>query len=197
MRALPTSLSMVCWHHIVLHPWLPKTTNLTTSSSSSDSHKYQVVFNPAHEPLIISNADRYEDWREAIKVEIQVLCSNSTWFVVSFHHSMNVLVAIGCTRSSVVLMVALNAMRLSWLQKVLVSKKVLITLSRVVKQATVQLIFTVVVLRGWKINQLDIHNVFLNKTLNKEVYMQQPPGFVDSNHSFYVWWLHKSLYGLK
>jgi hypothetical protein len=27
--------------------------------------------------------------------------------------------------------------------------------------------------------------------------MQQPPGFVDSNHSFYVWWLHKSLYGLK
>jgi hypothetical protein len=72
------------------------------------------------------------------------------------------------------LMVALNAMRLSWLQKVLVSRKVLITWSRVVKQATVQLIFTVVVLRVWKINQFDIHNVFLNKTLNKEVYMQQP-----------------------
>ena len=94
-------------------------------------------------------------------------------------------------------MVALNAMRLSWLQKVLVSRKVLITLSRVVKQATVQLIFIVVVLRDWKINQFDIYIVFLNKTLNKEVYMQQPPGFVDSNHTSYMWRLHKSLYGLK
>jgi len=93
IRALLTSLSMVCWHHIVLYPRLPKTATLTASLSSFDSHKSRVVFNLVHEPLIISNADRYEDWRDAIKAEIQVLCSNGTWFVVCFHHSTNV---VGC-----------------------------------------------------------------------------------------------------
>jgi hypothetical protein len=39
-------------------------------------------------------------------------------------------------------------------------------------QATAQLIFIVTVSRGWKINQLDIHNVFLNGTYDKEVYIQ-------------------------
>jgi hypothetical protein len=46
------------------------------------------------------------------------------------------------------------------------------TFSPDVKQVTILLIFTVAVLRVWKINQLDIHNIFLNETLNEEVYMQ-------------------------
>jgi hypothetical protein len=37
-----------------------------------------------------SSADRYEAWQDAIKVEIQALRSNKTWFLVPFHHSMNV-----------------------------------------------------------------------------------------------------------
>ena len=46
------------------------------------------------------------------------------------------------------------------------------TFSPIVKQATAQLIFIVTVSRGWKINQLDIHNAFLNGTCDKEVYIQ-------------------------
>jgi hypothetical protein len=34
-------------------------------------------------------------------------------------------------------------------------------------------------------------------TLDKEIYMQHSPGFVDSILSSHVCWLHKSLYGLK
>jgi len=67
----------------------------------------------------------------------------------------------------------------------------------VIKQATIILIFSIVVSHNWKIHQLDIHNVFLNDVLTKEVYMKQPSGFVDSAFPSHVCRLHKSLYGLK
>ena len=57
--------------------------------------------------------------------------------------------------------------------------------------------FSIAVLSGWKIHQLDIHNAFLNGVLDEEVHMKQPPGFVDSALPGHVYRLHKSLYGLK
>ncbi|KAL9257397.1 Retrovirus-related Pol polyprotein from transposon RE1-like protein [Drosera capensis] len=50
---------------------------------------------------------------------------------------------------------------------------------------------------GWQIKQLHVKNVFLHGYLNEIVYMQQPPGFVDSTHPSYVCHLRRSLYGLK
>jgi len=54
------------------------------------------------------------------------------------------------------------------------------TFSLVVKPATVRLVFSIAVPCNWKIYQLNIHNVFLNDVLAEEVYIKQPPGFVDS-----------------
>jgi len=56
---------------------------------------------------------------------------------------------------------------------------------------------SIAVLRNWKIHQLDIHNAFLNGVIVKEVYMKQPPGFVDPALFSYMCRLHKCLYGLK
>ena len=57
--------------------------------------------------------------------------------------------------------------------------------------------FSIAVSRNWKIHQLDIHSAFLNYVLTEEVYIKQPPGFVDSAFPSHVCWLYKSLYGLK
>ena len=51
--------------------------------------------------------------------------------------------------------------------------------------------------RGWNINQLNVNNAFLQWSLSKEVYMTQPPGFVDLNFSSHVCRLRKAIYGLK
>jgi len=68
-----------------------KKTNLTAYSASSNNHKSREFFSSAYEPLTFYDADRYEAWRDAMKTEIQVLCSNNIWFLVFFNHSMNVI----------------------------------------------------------------------------------------------------------
>jgi hypothetical protein len=71
------------------------------------------------------------------------------------------------------------------------------TFSPVIKQAIVRLVFSIVISCDWKIHQFDIHHAFLNGVLDEEVYMKQPPGFVDYALPSHVCRLHKSLYGLK
>lgn len=65
-----------------------------------------------------------------------------------------------------------------------------------VKAATIWLILSIAVSRGWSLLQLDVQNAFLDGVLEEEVYMQQPPGYADKSHPNYVCKLDKALYGL-
>jgi histone deacetylase 1/2 len=67
----------------------------------------------------------------------------------------------------------------------------------VVKAATIRLILSIAVSRGWSLRQLDVQNAFLHGVLEEEVYMQQPPGYENKTHPNYVCKLDKALYGLK
>ncbi|KAI0488020.1 hypothetical protein KFK09_027843 [Dendrobium nobile] len=59
------------------------------------------------------------------------------------------------------------------------------------------MLLTIALNRKWSIHQLDVSNTFLHGDLPDNVYMRQPPGFVDPNKPDAVCKLHKSLYGLK
>ncbi|XP_074306191.1 uncharacterized protein LOC141641430 [Silene latifolia] len=51
--------------------------------------------------------------------------------------------------------------------------------------------------KGIKLFQMDVKTAFLNGYLNEEVFVEQPPGFLDSKFQNHVFKLDKALYGLK
>ncbi|WKA10976.1 hypothetical protein VitviT2T_028515 [Vitis vinifera] len=71
------------------------------------------------------------------------------------------------------------------------------TFSPVAKLTSVRLFISIVAPQQWMIHQLDIKNAFLHDDLEKEVYMEQPPGFVAQMEYEKVCCLEKALYGLK
>lgn len=71
------------------------------------------------------------------------------------------------------------------------------TFSPVVKPATIRSVLDIALNHGWDIQQLDIKNAFLHGNISEDIYMHQPPGFVDKEYPHYVCKLEKALYGLK
>ena len=53
------------------------------------------------------------------------------------------------------------------------------TLSLVIKAITVRVVLSLIVTNRWPLRQLDVKNAFLNGTLTENVYMEQPPEYID------------------
>jgi Reverse transcriptase (RNA-dependent DNA polymerase) len=69
--------------------------------------------------------------------------------------------------------------------------------SFVVKPVTIRTLLTIALSKGWPLHQLYVNNVFLHEDLQEQVYMAQPPSFINQDNPNYVCRLKKALYGLK
>ena len=71
------------------------------------------------------------------------------------------------------------------------------TFAPVARLEAIRLFLAYAAHKDFKVFQMDVKSAFLNGKLNEEVYVEQPPGFADSQHPNYVFKLEKALYGLK
>jgi histone deacetylase 1/2 len=182
------------------HPKTRSQTGIFKPKIYTDATVRYANYTSTGEPSNIDEALGDPKWKQAMQEEIDALHKNGTWHLVPYKRGMNV---INC----------------KWVWKIkrkadgsidrhkgrLVAKGFKQrygldyedTFSPVVKIATIRLVLSVAISRGWCLRQLDVQNTFLHDILEEEVCMRQPPGFEDERRSHYVCRLDKALYGLK
>ena len=65
------------------------------------------------------------------------------------------------------------------------------------KYSTIRSLLTLANAHDLEVDQLDVKTAFLNGSVEHNIYMSQPEGFIDPNRPNYVCKLNKSIYGLK
>jgi hypothetical protein len=71
------------------------------------------------------------------------------------------------------------------------------TYALVARLESIHILLAYATYHGFKLYQMDVKSAFLNGPIKEEVYVEQPPGFEDSEYPNHVYKLSNMLYGLK
>jgi hypothetical protein len=152
------------------------------------------------EPTCFEQAVGNPKWDNAMDEEMVALNANATWELVALPKDKKVI------RCKWVYKVKHNANgSVSRYKARLVAKGYAQTYgidyektySPIAKMITIRTIIIMATIKGWSLHQMDVKNVFFHGDLQEEVYMEQPPGYVDQTHPNLVCRLKKALYDLK
>lgn len=152
------------------------------------------------EPLTVPQAIKDEKWRGAMSEEIDAFAKNQTFDLVPRPPKSNI---VGCKwvfKNKFLSNGAHHRCKARLVAKGYnqqLGRDYTDTFSPVIKSTMIRLVLDIAVTRNWPIQQLDVNNAYLQGTLNEEVYMEQPPGFIDLDKRDYVSRLRKAIYGLK
>ncbi|KAK1557064.1 hypothetical protein Q3G72_017242 [Acer saccharum] len=173
-------------------------TDGTTRYPLSQAHAS--VLSQPFELTCFTQAIKHSEWRGAMAEEFNALNKNDTWTLVPQSPSHN---TVGCkwvfrikrnSDGSIERYKARLVAKGFHQQPGLDYDE---TFSLVVKPATIRTVLWIAVTNSWPLRQLDIKNAFLNGILHEDVFMTQPPSFVDPHRPHHVCKLQKALYGLK
>ncbi|KAL0786108.1 hypothetical protein Bca101_002354 [Brassica carinata] len=167
-----------------------------------DKLNLSAVVNIGSEKIPTSVAEALKDprWRQAMIDEINAQLRNHTWDLESPHRAANV---VGCKWVFTIKRKAdgtVERFKARLVAKGFNQKPGIDyhdTFSPVVKPATIRLVLSVATSHNWPLRQFDVNHAFLQGKLEDNVYMLQPPGFVDKDNPTAVCKLHKAIYGLK
>jgi hypothetical protein len=135
---------------MTLRPRQLNTANLVASAAAT-STSTRVLHSPSSEPFAFSNVDRYAVWHNAMCDEIVILRSNCTWSLVLFHPSMNVVGSRWVYRIKRRVDGSIERYKAHLVARGFTQQEGIDyseTFSPVIKQATVRLVFSIVVSRN-------------------------------------------------
>ncbi|XP_073358374.1 uncharacterized protein [Aegilops tauschii subsp. strangulata] len=167
--------------------WLAACMAHTTADPTAGPRHFQAALSIPH-------------WRAAMEQEVQALHKNDTWRLVPPVPGVNVIDSKWVFKVKRHANGSIERYKARLVAKGFKQRYGLDyedTFSPVIKPTTIRLLLSLAVTRGWFLRQLDVQNAFLHGILEEEVYMRQPPGFVDPARPHHLCRLVKALYGLK
>ncbi|WVZ92938.1 hypothetical protein U9M48_038968 [Paspalum notatum var. saurae] len=126
------------------------------------------------EPPSLDEALHDKNWKNAMDIEFSALQKNKTWHLVPPQKG------IGIKQDGSLDRYKARLVAKGFKQRYGIDYED--TFSPVIKAATIRIVLSIAVSRGWTLRQLDVQNAFLHGFLEEEVYMQQPPGYEDPVH---------------
>jgi transposase InsO family protein len=159
-----------------------------------------LCFLASEEPASVEEAMKQQCWKDAMDAELKSITDNNTWTMAELPKGQ-------------------QAIGLKWVFKVkkdpagnvVKHKARLVAKGYAQKQGidydevfapvarieTVRVLLALAASGGWEVHHMDVKSAFLNGDLLEEVYVHQPPGFIDPKEAGKVLFLNKALYGLK
>ena len=152
------------------------------------------------EPTGIEEALKDQEWKEAADSEYQSLMENETWKLVKLPTGRKPvgckwIFKTKCTSDGKVERYKARLVTKGYTQKP--GEDYDETFSPVVRYSSIRTLLAFAVQNGMIIHQMDVVTAFLNGTLDEDIYMEQPPGYIKKGEEHLVCKLKRSLYGLK
>jgi histone deacetylase 1/2 len=132
------------------------------------------------EPLNLTEALSDSKWRQAMEEEYNALIENKTWHLVPPSKNKNLIDCKWVYRIKKKADGSIDRYKARLVARGFKKRYVIDyedTFIHVVKIATIRIVLSLFVSRGWSLRQLDVKKVFLHGVVEEEVYMKQSPGF--------------------
>ena len=175
------------------------TRRVQTRSASSDQCLY-VSFLSLIEPKKIDEAMEDSNWVIAMQEELDQFERNKVWNLVPFPQGKKEPIGTRWVYRNKVDEdghVIRNKARLVAQGYVQTGEDFDDSFAPVARLEAIRMFLAFAAHHQFRVYQMDVKSAFLNGTLEEEVYVKQPPGFIDEKHPHWVYRLDKALYGLR
>ncbi|GJS49413.1 putative ribonuclease H-like domain-containing protein [Tanacetum coccineum] len=174
--------------------------NMDNTIDVSHIHTLRVhKYHPKEEPKNISQALQDESWVEAMQEELLQFKLQKVWVLVDLPYRKKVIDTKWVfrnkrdKRSIIVKNKARLVVQGFRHEEGIDYDEVFAPVARI---EAIRLFLAFLSYMGFTVYQMDVKSAFLYGTIKEEVYVHQPPGFVDPDHSNKVYKVIKALYGL-
>ena len=152
------------------------------------------------EPANFDQAKGEESWQRAMQEEMSSIQENNAWSLVNLPDGQR---AIGLKwvfkvkkdSNGAVLKHKARLVAKGYVQQQGIDFEEVF--APVARMESVRLLIALAAYEGWQLHHMDVKSAFLNGDLQEEVYVSQPPGFIEKGEEHKVLKLQKALYGLR
>jgi hypothetical protein len=152
-----------------------------------------------HDPKTFAGASGHPDWDTTMNEEYRSLMENDTWDLVPLPKGRKLVRCKWVYRTKYASYGSVERHKARLVSKGFSQVEGIDyneTFSPVAKMNSIHLVLALGASHKWEVHQMDVKSAFLHGDLQEEIYMEQPPGYVQNDSSL-VCHLKKSLYGLK